>query len=189
MKVHYSIDVLPEFRNAVITIGTFDGVHQGHRKIIDAMVTEARSIGGESVIITFEPHPRKIVHPSVSLQLITTLPEKIGLLSGCGIDHLVVVPFTETFSEQSAEQYIDHFLMQNFRPHTIIIGYDHRFGKGRQGDFHLFEEKAEAHQYRLIEIPKHILDEIGVSSTKIRTAILESDIETANKLLGYNFFF
>ena len=189
MKVHYTVDALPRFSNAVITIGTFDGVHEGHKKIIDALIREARAVGGESVIITFEPHPRKIVYPSVSLQLITTLPEKIELLARTGIDHLVVVPFTEEFSSQSAAEYIDHFLIRNFRPHSIIIGYDHRFGKDRKGDFRLLENKVATYNYRLIEIPKHLLDEIAVSSTKIRTALLESDVETANKLLGYPFFF
>lgn len=189
MKVHYSIEALPRFSNAVITIGTFDGVHEGHRKIISALIEEAKAIRGESILVTFDPHPRKIVHSNHSLQLINTLEEKIELLSKTGIDHVVVVPFTELFSEQSAEDYINDFLISNFQPKVIIIGHDHRFGKGRTGDFKLLEAHAAQHQFRLVEIPKHILDAIGVSSTQIRKAILESDIETANKLLGYSFFF
>jgi riboflavin kinase/FMN adenylyltransferase len=189
MKVHRSIDHLPSFSRAVITIGTFDGVHLGHRKIISALIKEAATAGGQSVIISFHPHPRKIVDPHAPLQLINTLGEKIELLAGTGIDHLVLVPFTHEFSEQPADHYVKDFLIGKFRPHTIIIGYDHHFGKDRKGNFKLLEEKAESFQYRLLEIPKYILDEIGVSSTKIRQALLESRIETANKLLGYDFFF
>jgi riboflavin kinase/FMN adenylyltransferase len=189
MQVHQDIDQLPAFSNAVITIGTFDGVHEGHCKIITALKQEAAKIGGETVLITFHPHPRKIVQPQKFLQLLNTMPEKIELLEKAGIDHLVIVPFTAAFSEQSAEEYIRDFLIGKFHPATIIIGYDHRFGKGRAGDYHLMENKADKYGYKLLEIPKHVLDENDVSSTQIRHAILHSDIETANKLLGYPFFF
>ncbi|HEV7334273.1 MAG TPA: bifunctional riboflavin kinase/FAD synthetase [Flavisolibacter sp.] len=189
MQVHHSIEHLPSFTNAVITIGTFDGVHVGHQKIIAALKEEANRVNGESVLITFHPHPRKIVYSDKPLQLINTLPEKIELLRKAGLHHLVVVPFTQAFAEQSAEEYISDFLIKNFHPATIIIGYDHRFGKGRTGDYRLMEEKADVYGYNLLEIPKHVLDEVGVSSTKIRDAVLGSDVETANKLLGYEFFF
>lgn len=189
MQVHRSIDYLPGFKNSVITIGTFDGVHEGHRQIIEALKAEAQAVNGEAVIITFDPHPRKIVHPHTHLHLINTLEEKIELLSGTGIDHLVVVPFTKEFSDQPAEAYIEHFLIGKFHPHCIIIGYDHHFGHERKGNFRLLENQAAQFHYRLLEIPKHVLDSIAVSSTKIRKAIQESHIETANKLLGYDFFF
>jgi riboflavin kinase / FMN adenylyltransferase len=189
MQVHRSIENLPPFRNAVITIGTFDGVHEGHKKIIDALKNETRAAQGESVIITFHPHPRKIVKPNEHLQLINTLEEKIELLDKCGIDHLVIVPFSEKFASQPANEYIEKFLIAKFHPHTIIIGYDHHFGKGRQGNFMLLAENADHYNYRLLEIPKYILDEVGVSSTQIRNALLQSDVDTANKLLGYEFFF
>lgn len=189
MQVYRSIENLPDFKNAVVTIGTFDGVHEGHRKIIDALIREAKKINGESIIITFHPHPRKIVSPDKHLQLINTPDEKIELIATTGVDHLVIVPFTPEFSEQTAEEYIADFLFKKFHPNTIIIGHDHHFGKGRKGDFKLLEEKAGLYKYRLLEIPKYILDEIAVSSTKIRNALLESEVETANKLLGYNFFF
>jgi riboflavin kinase/FMN adenylyltransferase len=189
MKVHRSIEQLPSFSHSVITIGTFDGVHLGHKKIIAELDTEARNAKGESVIISFHPHPRKIVNPTEPLQLINTLEEKIELLSRTGVDHLVIVPFTAAFSEQTADQYIQDFLMRNFHPHTIIIGYDHHFGKGRKGNFNLLAQEADKFGYRLLEIPKYILDEIGVSSTRIRESLLNSDLETANKLLGYPFFF
>jgi riboflavin kinase/FMN adenylyltransferase len=189
MQVHRSIEDLPSFNNAVITIGTFDGVHEGHKKIIDALLGEAKSIHGEAVIITFDPHPRKIVNPDEHLQLINTLEEKIELLSRTGIHHLVIVPFNKEFAGQSADEYIRKFLIEKFHPHTIIIGYDHHFGKNRQGNFMLLAEKADSYNYRLLEIPKYILDEVAVSSTKIRNALLQSDVESANKLLGYLFFF
>jgi riboflavin kinase/FMN adenylyltransferase len=189
MQVYRSIQELPSFNNAVVTIGTFDGVHAGHLQVIEALKKEAANIQGESVIITFHPHPRKIVQHDLSLHLINTLDEKIGLLSNQQIDHLVVVPFTEHFSEQSATDYIEQFLVKNFQPKVIIIGYDHHFGKDRKGNFRLLEENAGKYGYRLVEIPKHVLNEIGISSTKIRKAIMESDIETANRLLGYPFFF
>ena len=190
MKIHHSIEQLPRFTNAVITIGTFDGVHLGHRQIIDSLKEEATKVGGETVIITFHPHPRKIVSSVITgVRLINTLTERIGLLEKTGIDHLVVVPFTDFFANQSAEEYIRDFLVQKFNPHTIIIGYDHRFGKERSGDYKLMEEKALVCNYRLKEIPEHILDAVKVSSTNIRNALLHSNIDEANKLLGYQFFF
>jgi riboflavin kinase / FMN adenylyltransferase len=189
MKVHSNIESLPQFRNAVLTIGTFDGVHRGHQQIISALKEEARKIQGETIIITFHPHPRKIVNSNIALQLINTPEEKIQLLEQHQIDHLIVVPFNQLFAEISAEDYIKEFLVNRFHPHSIIIGYDHRFGKNRIGDFKLLEEKSVEFGYQLIEVPQHVLDEIEISSTKIRCALLEGDVFTANKLLGYNFFF
>jgi riboflavin kinase/FMN adenylyltransferase len=190
MQVHKDIDHLPSFRNAVVTIGTFDGVHQGHRQIIDEMLKKAKSVDGETVIITFHPHPRKVVSSTIlGIRLINTLEERIQLLAELGIDHVVVVPFTEAFANQPADDYVRNFLAGKFRPHTIIIGYDHRFGRDRQGDYRLLEEKAGEYGFRLTEIPKHILENISISSTRIRESILNHDFATANKLLGYEFFF
>jgi len=190
MQVHYDTDKLPVFKNAIITIGTFDGVHMGHRQIIGKLKSEAAANNGESVIITFHPHPRKVVSSAIlGIRLINTLEERIELLQQLGIDHLVVVPFTEVFANQTAEEYIKDFLVEKFHPHTIIIGYDHRFGRDRLGDYRLLEKKAAAFKYTLKEIPKHILEDISISSTNIREAILHNDIATAGKLLGYDFFF
>jgi riboflavin kinase / FMN adenylyltransferase len=190
MKVHYDIDQLPAFTNAVITIGTFDGVHLGHRQVISRLKAEATAVGGETVIITFHPHPRKIVSSAIlGIRLINTLEEKISLLEALGIDHLVVVPFTDAFANQPAEDYLSNFLIGKFNPHTIIIGYDHRFGRDRLGDYRLLEKNAARFGYQLKEIPKHVLDNISISSTNIREAILHSDTGTAAKLLGYDFFF
>ena len=190
MKVYRNIDQLPPLRNAVVTIGTFDGVHEGHRRVIEHLRQEAEKINGETVIITFHPHPRKVVSSAIlGIRLINTLNEKIELLEKTGIDHLAIVPFTEAFANQPAEDYIQNFLIEKFHPHTIIIGYDHRFGRDRQGDYRLLEKMVTVYNYILKEIPKHVLDEIAISSTNIREAIIHSDIETANKLLGYDFFF
>jgi riboflavin kinase/FMN adenylyltransferase len=193
MKVHYDIDHLPLFKNAVVTIGTFDGVHTGHLQIISQLKKEAVNIGGETVIITFDPHPRMILHAEKKhpggIKLINTLEEKIELLSKKGIDHLVVVPFTASFSEQSAEEYIRDFLVTKFHPHTIIIGYDHRFGKNRKGDYKLLESYQSEGNFMVKEIPEYVLNNLIISSTIIRKALNEGDIKTANEYLGYNYFF
>jgi riboflavin kinase/FMN adenylyltransferase len=190
MRIYYHIDQLPFFKNAVITIGTFDGVHTGHAQILEQLRAEAARIGGETVIVTFFPHPRKVVRGgSTDVKLLNTLEEKIQLLSWQGVDHLVVVPFTEAFSQLTAEEYIREFLLRKFRPHTIIIGYDHRYGRGRLGDYHLLEQFSQSERFELQEIPVHLLDAVSVSSTRIREAIGQADIGTANQLLGYPYFF
>ena len=190
MQLHYNINELPNFKNAVITIGTFDGVHEGHRKIIQKLRQQAAKINGETVIITFHPHPRKVVASTIlGVRLINTLEEKIELLDEAGIDHLVIVPFTDAFANQPAEEYLKNFLIDKLHPHTIIIGYDHHFGKDRLGNYLLLEKRAAEYHYELQEIPKQVLDEIAISSTKIREALLNHEVETANRLLGYNFFF
>ncbi len=188
MRVHYSINELPLFKNAVITIGTFDGVHTGHMKVIEQLKQEARNIGGETVIITFHPHPRKIVS-SKAVFILNTLEEKIELLESKGIDHLVVVPFDETFAQQTPEEYIEQFLFNKCRPHTVIIGYDHKFGKDRKGDYNLLEKYGAQLGFKVKEIDEYLLHEIIVSSTKIREALLSGDLATANECLGYDYFF
>ena len=192
MKVHRDINSLPQFSNAAITIGTFDGVHSGHRQIINQLKKEAAVNEGESVIITFDPHPRMILNlkkNQPSIRLLTTLSEKIELLNKQEIDHLVIVPFTLDFSNQPAEEYISEFLVAKFHPKTIIIGYDHRFGNNRAGDYKLLEKCQEKYQYEVKEIPEHVLNHVKISSTKIRSALEDNDIETANECLGYDYFF
>ena len=194
MQVHDDISNLPLFNNAVITIGTFDGVHTGHLQIIHQLKKEAAAIGGETVIITFHPHPRMIVNTKLKasnheIKLINTLPEKIELLRKQNIDHLVIVPFTLEFSQQSAEEYIKDFLVKNFHPHTMIIGYDHHFGKNRQGDYRLLEAYQAECNFKVKEIPEHVLHHVTISSTRIRQALEEGDIATSNEYLGYPYFF
>lgn len=189
MKVYTDINTLPAFRYAVVTIGSFDGVHLGHRQIISQLIREAKKVAGETVIITFHPHPRTVIHPSAAIHLINTLSEKTALLEQLGVDNLVIVPFNESFANLSASGYVEDFLLHHFHPHTLIIGYDHRFGKGRKGDFRLLEQYAKEGRFHLIEIPQHVLHKAGISSTRIREDLLHGDVEKANELLGYTYYF
>lgn len=190
MQVHTNIDALPLIPNAVVTIGTFDGVHAGHKQIITQLRQEAKQVGGQSVLITFHPHPRKVLAgDGKPIQLINTPDEKIELLTGQGLDHLVIVPFTKDFSNLSADEYVHDFLIGKFHPHTVIIGYDHRFGHDRKGDYLLLEKYAAHSDFRLKEIPAYVIDSITVSSTRIREAIRSGNIHAAHELLGYDFFF
>ena len=190
MQIHTDIHHLPVFNKAVITIGTFDGVHKGHQKIIEQLLKAAEEIGGTAVLITFYPHPKKVVSThNKPLYILNTPEEKYELLQLKGIKNIVVVPFDKDFSEQTAKAYVEQFLIEKFHPHTIIIGYDHRFGNNREGDYHLLEEQAAIHGYKVKEIPEHVLQDITISSTKIREALLNGDIETAAGYLGYRYFF
>ncbi len=190
MTVYTNIQDLPIFNHSVITIGTFDGVHYGHQQILELMKSAAKQVNGETVIITFHPHPRKIIGTNKApIFLLNTLEEKINLLEKYGIDHLVIIPFTEKFAQQTAEDYISDFLVNTFHPHTIIIGHDHRFGKDRTGDFQLLEDKAQEWGYQVKEIPGYMLNNITISSTKIREALLKGDIENAHDLLSYDYYF
>ncbi len=173
----------------MVTIGTFDGVHSGHQLILSQLKEEALRISGETVIITFHPHPRKVVKNSPGLQLLNTLEERIEILSGQKIDHLVIIPFNEAFAELEAEAYIRDFLVEKINPHTIIVGYDHRFGKDRKGDYLMLEKYGAMLGFVVKEIPEKVLNEVAVSSTRIRKALLNADIESANDLLGYDYFF
>jgi riboflavin kinase/FMN adenylyltransferase len=188
MKVHTNLESLPHFKNAVLTIGSFDGVHKGHQKIIEQLRHMAEASGGESVLLTFHPHPRSVVDEKEGgPKLLTTLEEKIALLESYGIDHLVVVPFTRAFSDLSPEAYIGDFLVGKFRPKHIVIGYDHRFGKNRAGNLDLLVRLAPLHGFSVTEIPKQTLEDIAVSSTKIRKAVELGDVKTAANLLNHPF--
>ena len=189
MKVFRNIDTLPAFRKAVLTIGTFDGVHLGHQQIIRQLLEESEACGGESVLLTFYPHPRHIVQPDQSLEELTTLEERILLLSSYGLQNLVVVPFTTEFASLSAEDYIRDFLVARFNPDAIIIGYDHKFGNKREGDFQLLEKLSEKYGYRVKEISEKLINDVIISSTRIRTALQGGQLEEANELLGHSYFF
>jgi riboflavin kinase / FMN adenylyltransferase len=191
MKVHRElVGSLPDFTKAVVTIGTFDGVHKGHQQIIAQLKKEAGRIGGETVIITFHPHPRKIVSSVPGdIKILNTLNEKIQRLQDAGIDHLVVIPFDHQFANQSAHDYVHHFLYHYFKPAVVIIGYDHRFGKGREGDYHLLETYGKQLGFEVMEISEEILNEVVISSTKIRQALLENRVKEANAFLGYAYTF
>lgn len=189
MKIYHNIDDFVPLSNAVVTIGTFDGVHLGHRKIISRIKELAEECGGESVILTFFPHPRMILHPEdESLKLINTIHEKAALLEELGVDHLIITPFSRDFSNQEPEAYIRDVLVNRIGTRKIVIGYDHRFGKDRQGDFDTLLKLSPIYNYDVIEIPEQDINDVAVSSTRIRNALLSGDIELANTFLGYPFF-
>ncbi len=188
IKVYRFISNLPAFRNPVLTIGTFDGVHKGHQKIIQRINEIARQHNGESVVLTFHPHPRTVLHPEdPSLKLINTLEERIELLDQYGINYLLLSTFSREFSQLTPEEYIADCLIRKIHPKTIVIGYDHRFGKDRAGDIRLMKKYAGTYGYRVEEIPAQVVDDMRVSSTKIRKAILAGEISRANDLLGHYF--
>ncbi len=188
MKVFRTLANLPSFKNAVVTIGSYDGVHVGHQSIFSRIQQLAKEIDGESIAITFHPHPRQVVYPKdKTLKLITTIEEKITLMESCGFDNLVIVPFTIEFSQQSPDEYIER-LFEIFNPKYIVIGYDHRFGLNRQGDINYLRWHSKTKDFKVIEIEKKELDEVAVSSTKIRTALSEGKIIKATQLLGHSFF-
>ncbi len=187
MAIFTDIDNLPHFHNAVVTIGTFDGVHCGHQVILNEVVNHAKSVNGESVLLTFEPHPRKLLFPDQPLKLLTPLAQKLELITAAGIQHIVVVPFTKEFASLSAHGYIKDFLVEKFKPQSIIIGYDHHFGSDRKGNIDMLKEHAEAYSYSVFEIPAQLIDEAAVSSTKIRKALSEGLVAEAAAMLGHNY--
>ena len=187
MNIHFQLDQLPIFKTPVLTIGAFDGVHSGHLAILDELKQVANQIQGETVVITFHPHPRRILNNADAPALLTSLSERIARFEQLGIHHLVVVPFDPAFAEMSATDYINKFLIDLFHPKVIIIGNDHRFGKDRSGDLSMLKDFGISHGFTVKEIPEKLLNESRVSSTNIRHALLNGDIKLANQLLTYNY--
>lgn len=185
MQVHFQLHQLPRFINPVLTIGTFDGVHSGHMAILNELKQQAKALSGETIVITFHPHPRRILNNADAPALLTSLDERIERFQSLGIDHLVVVPFDPAFSELKAEDYVEQFIVAYFHPKLIIIGNDHRFGKSRSGDFSLLSKMGNSFGYQVMEIPEQVLNASRVSSTNIRQALLNGDIKLANQLLTY----
>jgi len=189
MKIYHDINEFQPIKNAVVTIGTFDGVHLGHRKIISRLKELAADTGGETVLLTFFPHPRMIIHPEdQNLKLINTIHEKADLLEQLGIDHLIITPFSRDFSNQTAGEYIRNVLVEKIGTKKIVIGYDHRFGKDRQGGLAELLQSGPMYGYDVMEIPEQDIHDVAVSSTRIRNALLEGSIDLANEFLGYPFF-
>jgi riboflavin kinase/FMN adenylyltransferase len=162
-------------------------VHNGHKAIINEVVNHANNVGGESVLLTFEPHPRKLLHPDQPLGIITPLHQKLRLINEAGIKHIVIVPFTEVFAHQSPQTYIKEFLIDKFHPHSIVIGYDHRFGHSRAGNIEMLKQYAIPYNYKLKEIHEQLIAQAVVSSTKIRNAIKEGNVEDAALMLGRSY--
>ena len=185
MTTHYDLDRLPRFRRAVLTIGSFDGVHRGHQQLLARISRLAERRGGESVVITFDPHPRAVLRPEDdSLRLLSTTAEKARYCAAAGIDHLVVVPFTLAFSEQTPAEYLENFLVHHFRPDRIVIGYDHHFGKGRAGNLEYLRARAAEFHYEVVEIEAQEVADITVSSSEIRRALQRGAVAEAATLLG-----
>ncbi|MES2559517.1 MAG: bifunctional riboflavin kinase/FAD synthetase [Bacteroidota bacterium] len=185
MRVYRSLDELPLIKNAIVTQGTFDGVHAAHRVIINRVKELAKQRRGETVLMTFDPHPRLVLFPEEhGLKLLQTLDEKIIALEKEGIDHLVVIPFTKAFSELSSLQFIRDILVEKIGTKVLVIGYDHRFGKNREGAFLHLKESSSLYGFEVEEIPEQDVDEVAVSSTRIRKALEAGDVVTAAKYLG-----
>ncbi len=186
MVIHMNIDALPSFTNGVVTFGSFDGVHLGHGELLNKMRSLAQEVEGETIVVTFDPHPRQVIYPSDrSLQLLSSRREKILLLREMGIDHLVICPFSVEFSQISADEYITNFVIKKFRPRYVVIGYDHRFGLNRAGNIDFLRAYEEQGNFRVVELEQQVVDKINISSTQIRNRLEKGQIATANKLLGH----
>ncbi len=188
MKVYHHIDEFTGAANPVVTTGTFDGVHTGHQVIIKRLNEIAAKENGESVLLTFYPHPRMVLFPDdIDLKLLTTQDEKIHLLKKYGVQHLIIQPFTKEFSRLTSLQFIREILVNKIRTKKLVIGYDHHFGRNREGSFAHLKESGPLYGFTVEEIPAQDVDHVAVSSTKIRQALQEGDIKTAQEFLGHDY--
>lgn len=190
MKVYHSLENLPSIKKPVLTIGTFDGVHKGHQSILSHLKNTAKKIGGESVVFTFHPHPRIALNPDDhGLELIQTLDDRIKKLENLGIDHLILFPFTKEFSRLTATEFVRNILVNQLHIHTLTIGYNHHFGRNREGSIDLLKELAPVYGFYVDEIPAFVESEKSISSTKIREAISQGVVQEAQNFLGEIFHF
>jgi riboflavin kinase/FMN adenylyltransferase len=187
VKLYTNLDLF-KARKPVVTIGTFDGVHLGHGKVISRLHEFAKQHDGETVIFTFHTHPRLVTSPNeTNLRLLTTLSEKINLFEKYGIDHLIVYPFDKSFSELTYSEFVEKILVEKIGTHCLVVGYDHKFGKNREGGFEYLKNCAGKFNFEIERLDALLVDEESVSSTKIRNALQNGDIEKANHYLGYRF--
>ena len=185
MNIYHSLDAFEKLDYAVVTSGTFDGVHIGHKKILSRLREISQLSGGQTVVLTFWPHPRTVVsEDSQSLQLLSTIEEKIALFAQLGIDHLAIIPFTRSFSELSSEDFIRQILVDKIGTKKLVIGYDHRFGKNREGSFEFLKENCSQYGFEVEEIPRQDIEDMAISSSRIRKALVTGQIHEANELLG-----
>lgn len=188
MKIFHSIKDFSSPKKTILTLGTFDGVHIGHKKILEKVIQNTLDEKYESLVLTFFPHPRMILQERSEIKLLNTITEKINLLEQLGIQNLVIHPFDESFSRLTAEDFVKKVLVDQFKIHKIIIGYDHRFGRNRTADIHNLIEFGEKYGFEVEQISAQEINDISVSSTKIRNAIQEGNMYLANKYLGYDYF-
>ncbi len=187
MKIYHNLEDF-NAKNPVLTLGTFDGVHLGHKKVILKLNDIARKHHGESVIFTFYPHPRMITSPDEkNLRLLTTMDEKIRLFAELDVDHLIIYPFTKEFSKLSYSDFVKKILVDKINTHCLVVGYDHKFGKNREGGFEYLKDCAKQYGFKIEKLEALLVDNMNVSSTKIRAALQNGDIKTANRYLGYKF--
>jgi riboflavin kinase/FMN adenylyltransferase len=189
LKVSHSISSFNATKKTIITLGTFDGVHLGHQAILKKLVSATEKGTYESLVLTFYPHPRMVLNQEGAMHLLNTIEEKTILLEKFGIDHLIVHPFDDAFSKLSAEAFVKNILVDQLNIHKIIIGYDHRFGENRSANITDLIHFGKQYNFEVAQINAEEINEITVSSTKIRTALLEGAIELANQYLGYDYFF
>ncbi|MGG8496135.1 bifunctional riboflavin kinase/FAD synthetase [Tenacibaculum sp. TC6] len=187
MEVTHSIFDFVPTQKTYVTIGTFDGVHIGHQKIIKKLVEDAKANNKKSVVLTFFPHPRMVLQQDVSIQLINTIKERSKQLELLGLDYLIIHPFSKEFSRLTALDFVRDILVNKLNIDKLIIGYDHHFGKNREGNIEQLTEYSHLFDFKVEEIPAQDIDDVSVSSTKIRKALLNGELKTANKYLGYNF--
>lgn len=183
MKTHHKASTFSSHKKTVVTIGTFDGVHLGHRKIINRLTSIAQEKDLESALLTFFPHPRMVLQQSNDLKLINTIEEKKELLTETGLNHLIIEPFTLEFSRFTAQEYVEEYLIKYLNTAVVIVGYDHRFGRNRKANIENLKLFSKEYGFEVIEISKQDIDDVAISSTKIRTSILMGDIDLANKYL------
>ncbi|NEW82188.1 MAG: bifunctional riboflavin kinase/FAD synthetase [Mariniphaga sp.] len=187
MQIHYNLDNFVAV-NPVVTIGTFDGVHLGHREVISELKRISTLSGGDSVVFTFDPHPRIVIAPQEdSLRLLSTKKEKINLMEKIGIDHLVIYPFTSEFSKLPYNEFVKNILVRRMNMASLVVGYDHRFGQGRKGDFNSLEILSNELNFKVEQLSELLVDNKVVSSTKIRSALEAGEIPKANHFLGYRY--
>jgi riboflavin kinase / FMN adenylyltransferase len=188
VKIYHDIDLFQPVPNPIVTVGTFDGVHLGHQEIFSLMVEEAKKIGGETVVVTFFPHPRLVIHPdSKGLRFINLQERKYEIISRCGIDHLIIIPFTRDFSHLSSADFIKRYMVDKIHVNKMVVGYDHHFGKDRLGSFNELKGLGTINGFEVIEVPAMVINGTPVSSTKIRNALIEGNVRLANSLLGYEY--
>jgi riboflavin kinase/FMN adenylyltransferase len=187
VKVFRDISGLKFNRNNVVTTGTFDGVHLGHKQVIDSLISSAKELNGESTILTFFPHPRIVLQQNTELKLLNELEEKIQLLEKSGVDNLVIIPFTKEFSRLTSMSFVRDILVDKLETKKLIIGYDHHFGRNREGSFKHLKEFGPMYGFDVEEIPVKDVDKVNISSTKIRKALEEGNVNKAAALLGYNY--